>query len=379
MIVQQFLRWMADAPAPRRAEATSALARAYLYSDLDESEREAALSAMIFLLDDPAPGVRRALAEALARSEAAPREVVLALMSDLPEVATVVFRHSPVLLDAELVDAVAGLADPIPVAVARRIGLSAPVAAAIAEVGSLQACLALLENEHAEIATFSLTRLVERHGQAARLREALLRRPQTPIEIRQMLLQAVGEVLRDHPLVRRGLSGNRAEAVVVDARERATVALARAADNGEMAALAEHLRQSAQLTPALLLRAVCTGNILLFEAALSLLSGLAPPRVFSVLATGRAASVRALLARAKVPARMHTLFVVAVEVWREVEGEGADFAAPATARRVIERVLTRYQVENGAEVDDLLVMLRRVSSETAREAARAYVSRALAA
>ncbi|GGE83741.1 DUF2336 domain-containing protein [Stappia taiwanensis] len=379
MIVQQFLRWMADAPAPRRAEATSALARAYLYSDLDESEREAALSAMIFLLDDPAPGVRRAMAEALARSEAAPREVVLALMSDLPEVATIVFRHSPVLLDAELVDAVAGLADPIPVAVARRVGLSAPVAAAIAEVGSLPACLALLENEHAEIATFSLTRLVERHGHAAPLREALLRWPQTPIEIRQMLLQAVGDVLRDHPLVRRGLAGNRAEAVVADARERATVALARAADNGEMAALAEHLRQSAQLTPALLLRAVCTGNILLFEAALSLLSGMAPPRVFTVLATGRAASVRALLARAKVPARMHTLFVVAVEVWREVEDEGADFTDPATARQVIEQVLARYQAANGAEVDDLLVMLRRVSSETAREAARAYVARALAA
>ena len=34
MIVRDFLQWVRTAPASDRAEATSALARAYLYSDL---------------------------------------------------------------------------------------------------------------------------------------------------------------------------------------------------------------------------------------------------------------------------------------------------------------------------------------------------------
>ena len=80
MIVQQFLRWMTDAPTERRADATSALARAYLYSDLSDDDRDAAEAAMMILLDDPSPTVRRALAEALARSPDAPREVILALV-----------------------------------------------------------------------------------------------------------------------------------------------------------------------------------------------------------------------------------------------------------------------------------------------------------
>jgi uncharacterized protein (DUF2336 family) len=72
MIVRQFLHWLRTAPAGERADATSALARAYLYSDLTPDDRAAAEGAMIMLLDDPSPLVRRALAETLALSRHAP-------------------------------------------------------------------------------------------------------------------------------------------------------------------------------------------------------------------------------------------------------------------------------------------------------------------
>src|SRR6202011_1760909 len=66
MIVRQFLQWVRTAPAADRADATSALARAYLYSDLSKDDRIAAEGAMLILLDDPSPLVREALAQALA-------------------------------------------------------------------------------------------------------------------------------------------------------------------------------------------------------------------------------------------------------------------------------------------------------------------------
>ena len=76
MIVRQFLHWLRNAPPGERAEATSALARAYLHSDLSESDRAAAEGAMIMLLDDPSPLVRQALAEVFAGSEHAPPHVI---------------------------------------------------------------------------------------------------------------------------------------------------------------------------------------------------------------------------------------------------------------------------------------------------------------
>jgi uncharacterized protein (DUF2336 family) len=77
MIVRQFLRWIQTAVPGERADATSALARAYLYSDMTQEDRLAAEAAMTVLLDDPSPLVRLSLAEALALSEMAPHNVVL--------------------------------------------------------------------------------------------------------------------------------------------------------------------------------------------------------------------------------------------------------------------------------------------------------------
>ena len=68
MIVRQFLFWLRSAPAGERAEATAALARAYLYSDLSNDDLAAAEGAMTMLLDDPSPLVRAAMADVLAAS-----------------------------------------------------------------------------------------------------------------------------------------------------------------------------------------------------------------------------------------------------------------------------------------------------------------------
>src|SRR5262249_57776545 len=68
MIVRHFLHWVRTAQAADRAEATRALARASLYSDLSPDDRIAAEGAMVMSLDDPSPLVRRALAPALAAS-----------------------------------------------------------------------------------------------------------------------------------------------------------------------------------------------------------------------------------------------------------------------------------------------------------------------
>jgi uncharacterized protein (DUF2336 family) len=86
MIVRQFLQWVRQAPPGERAEATSALARAYLYSDLSPDDLAAAEGAMIMLLDDPSPLVRRALSEVFASCEQAPQVVVHALAAQ-PDVA----------------------------------------------------------------------------------------------------------------------------------------------------------------------------------------------------------------------------------------------------------------------------------------------------
>src|SRR5450631_1276731 len=128
-IVRRFLGWAQRADAGGRAEAASALARAYLYSDLDAALRQEAAIGLTSLLDDPSTLVRRALAHALAGAYDAPHHIVLALACDLSEVSSAVLARSPVLTDAELVDCAAIGDVRARIALAGRPRLSASVAA----------------------------------------------------------------------------------------------------------------------------------------------------------------------------------------------------------------------------------------------------------
>ena len=106
MIVRQFISWIRTAPAGERAEATRALARAWLISDLSEDDRIAAEGALLMLLDDPSPLVRQAMAEVFSRSPDAPAAIVQALSLDQPSISLPVLEYTPLLIDADLVETV---------------------------------------------------------------------------------------------------------------------------------------------------------------------------------------------------------------------------------------------------------------------------------
>ena len=104
MVVSHFLKWIHTAKVNERAAAASALARAYVSHELPFEDRCAAEAALTLLLDDPSAKVRKALAETLALSRHAPLQIVSALASDQPEVASVVLARSPLLTDADLIE-----------------------------------------------------------------------------------------------------------------------------------------------------------------------------------------------------------------------------------------------------------------------------------
>ena len=282
MIVRQFLQWIRHAPPGERAEATSALARAYLYSDLSTDDIAAAEGAMIMLLDDPSPLVRRALADVFATSQKAPLVVVHALANDQPEIAMSILALSPLLQEADLIDLVATAQPSAQAAIASRAMLPRSLAAAIAEVGSAQACLALLENSDADIASFSIDRIVERFGHLAAIREPVMARPDLPMATRQALLSKLSQTLAGFVAGRQWLGPEHAEDAAREACEKATVALAADTPYEEVGQLVQHLRQSGQLTAGMILRALLSGNVVLFEEALAELSGVPIDRVTSL-------------------------------------------------------------------------------------------------
>ncbi len=379
MIVRQFLQWLRNAPPGERADATSALARAYLHSPLSPDDRAAAEGAMIMLLDDPSPLVRRALSEVFAASQKAPPIIVHALATDQPEIAAPVLERSPLLLDADLVDLVATGHPEAQAAIASRFMLQRSVSAAIAEVGAAQACLALLENPDAEITPFSIARIIERFGHLAAIRENLLARDDLPMPSRQALLAKLSKALARFVTSRHWLAADHAQYAAKEACEKATVALAADTPYEEIGDLVSHLRESGQLTAGLLLRALLSGNVVLFEEALAELSGQAIERVTSYVHDKTISGFRALYTKAGLPDAAYPAFREAIAAMREGILLGEQGGAARLKRRMIERVLTRCAEEAIGDIEPLLTLLRRFAVEAAREEARMFCDDLVAA
>ncbi|HWX58580.1 DUF2336 domain-containing protein [Bradyrhizobium sp.] len=377
MIVRQFISWIKTAPAGERAEATRSLARAWLISDLSEDDRAAAEGALLMQLDDPSPLVRQAMAEVFARSREAPAAIIRALSLDQPSVAVPILEHSPLLIDADLVDIVATGNCETQCAVARRINLPASVCAAIAEVGVAEAALELIENAYAELAPFSWDRIVARHGHLAAIRESMLVLEDLPAATRLALVAKLSETLAQFVVARNWLSADRAGRVASEARDRSTVNIAAVSRGDDMCGLVQHLRATSQLTAGLILRALLSGNLELFEAALAELSDLPRSRVSALLHDRGGASLHALLRRAGLPESTFAAFRVALEVSHENGFADTLGGAARLRRRMVERVLTHCETGEQA-AEPLLILLRRFATESAREEARMFCDEVVA-
>jgi len=327
---------------------------------------------MVMLLDDASPLVRRALAEVFASSDHAPPTVVHALAADQPDVAAPVLRRSPLLLDADLVEAIASGEAQRQTAVAGRPHVPCSVSAAIAEVGCAEACLVLLENPGAEIVGFSVDRIVERHGHLAAIRDVLLARDDLAAPTRHALVVKLSQSLAEFVTSREWLAEDRAHRVTREACEKATVVLAAESPEAEVGRLIQHLRDSGQLTAGLILRSLLSGHLEFFEEALAVLAEVPLSRVIGILHDRRGAGFRALYDKAGLPASSFPAFRAALDAMREdgfvIEPGGAS----RLKRQIVERVLTACEGETPDEIEPLLTLLRRYAAEAAREEARLF-------
>jgi uncharacterized protein (DUF2336 family) len=230
----------------------------------------------------------------------------------------------------------------------------------------------LLENESADIVALSLDRIVERFGHLAAIREVMLSRDDLPVATRQALVAKLSETLAGFVTARAWLDEGCARRIAKEACEKATITLAAASASDEIQPLIKHLRDSGQLTAGLVLRALLSGNLAMFEQALADLSGLPIQRVSALLYDRRGTGFRALYEKAGLPASTYSAFREAVDAIREGGFVGDTGGATRLRRRMVERVLTRCASENIGDIEPLLLLLRRFAAEAAREEARAF-------
>ncbi|OCP26421.1 MULTISPECIES: DUF2336 domain-containing protein [unclassified Ensifer] len=370
MIIQAFLRWVETARTGDRARAARALGRAYVDAQVNGIDRRAAEMAMTFLLDDPSPKVRSALAEVLAPSSDIPRAIILGLAEDQPEIAYIVISRSPVLTDEDLVDLAARGSAETRALIAARAFVSRSVCAAIAEIGSEEEMLILLENNGAQLSRRSLKRIADRLGHSAAIRDLLLDRADLPSDARHTLVEEVGVALAAFGLVQMAIGATRVERVTREACDVAAVGMAGTLAVEELPGLVAHLRETGRLTPAFLLHALVTGRAEFFSAAIVDLSGVTEKRVRSILSGGRIHSIRALFESAGLGRDISEAFAEAVLLWRKDGVTSSDDCRASVCAALLASL--RGQGTPSPACNAMAEILERLAFAEQRQSARNY-------
>jgi uncharacterized protein (DUF2336 family) len=221
-------------------------------------------------------------------------------------------------------------------------------------------------------------RIINRFGHLGAIREALSARPDLPLAARQSLVRQLSGMLADFVADRAWLARDRAEEVGREACEKATVTIAALRPDHDARSLIRHLRASGQLTADLILRALLSGNMAMFEGALAELAGLPLRRVWALVRGGGKAKLRAVFDKAGLPSSAYVVFREVLNAAREVDYDGEFAEAGRLRRRMVERALVGCKRRDMGDVEPLMILLRRFATEAAREDARMNCERLVA-
>lgn len=351
-------RLMTDPTAQTRVELATKVSQQFQSSRLSDNERRIAEEILHTMARDAVVSVRQALSENLKHASNLPRDLALTLARDVELVAVPLVQATKSLTEEDLLELVRGGSEAKQVAVARRDRVPVRVADAIAEIGVEKAVAALVANPGADLQEASLNRVLDRFGTSTLVQEPMAHRAKLPLTVAERLVALVSEELQDYLVSHHELPQSLASDLILKSRERATAQLFTQGDSlAEIERLVLQLAHSGRLTPSLVVRTLCMGDIPFFEVAMAQLARIPLENARILIHDGGPLGLKSLYERARMPGALFPAVRAGVGVAQETHYDGGDHDRERHRRRTIERLLTQYEVLNQDDADYLFSKL----------------------
>jgi len=359
--IEDVNRLLADPSEQTRASTAEKLARQFDDTSLTEAERHMAEEILRLMAQDAAVRVRQALSESLKDNPLVPHDLAQTLARDVDIVALPILEFSEVLSPEDLIEIVRTRDEAKQTAIARRKVVQADVAEALADEGAESAVAALAGNKGAALTETSMQRIVDRFGESEAIQGVLINRDELPITIAEKLVNKVSETLRDQLLHREDLPAETATELVLHSRERATIGLSAGSSEDSVLRLVRQLRDQGRLTPSIIVRAACMGDVLFLECAMAVLSGVSLSNARTLIHDSGHLGLRGIYEKAGLPENIAPAIRAAVDIFRQTDYDGLENDRERFSRRMIERILTQYgDLGVQFESDDLEYLLGRM-------------------
>ena len=244
----------------------------HLESDaLAGPEREIATDILHRFAADAEAAVREAVSWQLHNSPLLTDALATKLARDIGRVAFPVLRNVSRLSDDFLLQVIAERDAEKHLAIAGRWNVSPRLADAIVETANIKVIACLLGNGRARIADPTLHKALDRYGHLSVVNEPMAEREGLSLSVVEKLVAYVSEDIRSNLVERHHLSPVLVAELVKRGREAATMLLLKplAGNLDDLELVVRHLDRDGRLTPSLMLRAICAGDIELFTTGLA--------------------------------------------------------------------------------------------------------------
>lgn len=366
--VSDVARLIDDPSADNRTIAAEKVASRFEQGELTDVERQIAEDIFRVMVKDAEERVRSALVSHLKHVPELSPDVALSLAQDASDtVALPMLEFSEALSDADLIEIVRTQSSQRQTAIAERPTVSEAVSDVLVDHGDEIAVAALVGNEGAQVAETTMHKVVDKFGDSELVQTPLVMRATLPIGVSERLVAKVSDKLVDHLVAHHELPDKLADDLVLQTRERATLGLLTADTNDhDVFQLVAALAQNGRLTPSILLRSICVGDLNFFEAALSHMAGISVVNARKLIHDKGSLGFDSLYNKCGLPKGLLTAFRIALDVMTETEKERIDGDPNAVTKRMLERVLTQFEdlvdKHSPEDVDFLLNRLNRAAN-----------------
>ncbi len=349
-----------DSSPTARAETAAKIGAEFSRGSLDPSARKVAEDIFRLMIHDAEVRVRKELSESLKSSPLVPHDVALALAKDVIDVAEPMLTCSQVLTDDDLIEIVRTQPSASRKAVAQREVVSPAVSDAVVETRDEGAVAALVGNPGADVSPATFETILDAFPESTAVKHNVAHRPSLPIKVAERLVSMVSDRLREHLVTHHELPGDLASDLILESREKATLGLVSSGAKGsDIDDLVAQLHVSGRLTPSIVLRSLCTGDLVFFVSAMARLAAVSVANAHRMVYDDGLRRLNILCRQAALPQEMHTAVRVAVNVAREMDFDGEPGDRERYRTRTIERFLTQFEELDSDNLDYLLGKLGR--------------------
>jgi uncharacterized protein (DUF2336 family) len=314
--------------------------------------------------------VRRVLADELVSIPKLNQDIIFSILADENDIAIPFLIKTPALNAWHMLAVLKVGDDARQSAIARRGDLTAEAQAHIIKVGTSAAVAALLDNGKVKLSGDDLQKIYGRFGQVGDVVERLLARADLPIDLRITQAKRAAVRMRQMMAERGWLPANDAADIVADAEEGAVLKLLSEAQGPERSHAFSFLVAQNMLTPSLIIRASCLGEIPVVASALGHLTGTTGPRVLEIAGSKGANGMRSIVNRSGLPITCFAVIAGACEVYLSAKDEGVKLDADNFGRRLLETLMTRFGGLPSKDQARQIEYIGRFADEPVRKIAR---------